>query len=263
MTSTTFFIVFIPVLAIILLAVNLILAPHNPYQEKDSVFECGFHSFLGQNRTQFSISFFIFALLFLLFDLEILLVYPFSVSGYNNDIYGLVIMLVFFVALTLGFVFELGKNALSIESKQTLSHVNREIPKPHAYIDDLDLQSSPKPHAFTSLPLQSVVTNPLDLRLINALAYADHIEDEDAQFVRENIGKMSKEAQEEVSTMIYGHPYALIVTPFGSTDGSNVRSIDPVTKKPVDGTSGSKDGNNSDGTSGSKDGNNSGGTSGN
>ena len=68
MTSTTFFFIFIPILGIILLLVNFILAPHNPYQEKDSVFECGFHSFLGQNRTQFSISFFIFALLFLFFN---------------------------------------------------------------------------------------------------------------------------------------------------------------------------------------------------
>jgi NADH-ubiquinone oxidoreductase chain 3 len=121
MTSTTFFFVFIPLLAIILLAVNLIFAPHNPYQEKDSAFECGFHSFLGQNRTQFSISFFIFALLFLLFDLEILLVYPYVVSAYTNGIYGLTIMLIFFLALTLGFAFELGKNALKIDSRQMLN----------------------------------------------------------------------------------------------------------------------------------------------
>ena len=121
MTSTTFFLIFIPVLAIILLAVNLIFAPHNPYQEKNSAFECGFHSFLGQNRTQFSISFFIFALLFLLFDLEILLVYPYVVSAYTNGIYGLVIMLIFFLVLTLGFAFELGKNALKIDSKQMIN----------------------------------------------------------------------------------------------------------------------------------------------
>src|ERR1700716_4660488 len=121
MTSITFFLVFIPLLAFILLAVNLILASHNPYKEKDSVFECGFHSFLGQNRTQFSISFFIFALLFLLFDLEILLVYPYIVSAYSNGIYGLIIMLVFFFILTLGFVFELGKNALKIDSRQVSS----------------------------------------------------------------------------------------------------------------------------------------------
>jgi NADH-ubiquinone oxidoreductase chain 3 len=118
MSSLTFFFLFIPLLAIILLLVSIILSPHNPYQEKNSAFECGFHSFLGQNRTQFSISFFIFALLFLLFDLEILLVYPYIVSAYTNGIYGLIIMLVFFFILTLGFVFELGKNALKIDSRQ-------------------------------------------------------------------------------------------------------------------------------------------------
>lgn len=127
MTSTTFFFVFIPLLAIILLAINLIFAPHNPYQEKDSAFECGFHSFLGQNRTQFSISFFIFALLFLLFDLEILLVYPYVVSAYTNGVYGLSIMLIFFLALTLGFAFELGKNALKIDSRQMLTLINNKL----------------------------------------------------------------------------------------------------------------------------------------
>lgn len=87
--------------------------------QKNGVFECGFTSFLGQNRTQFSISFFIFALLFLLFDLEILLVYPYLVSAYINEIYGLTILLLFLLALTLGFVFELGKKALTIDSRQT------------------------------------------------------------------------------------------------------------------------------------------------
>jgi NADH-ubiquinone oxidoreductase chain 3 len=118
MTSITFFFFFVPLLALIFLGVNLIFAPHNPYQEKDSAFECGFHSFLSQNRTQFNISFFIFALLFLLFDLEILLVYPYVVSSYNNGIYGLMLMLIFFLALTLGFAYELGKNALKIDSRQ-------------------------------------------------------------------------------------------------------------------------------------------------
>jgi NADH-ubiquinone oxidoreductase chain 3 len=118
MTSLTFFFIFIPFLALILLVINILLSPHNPYQEKNSVFECGFHSFLGQNRTQFSISFFIFALLFLLFDLEILLVYPYVVSAYVNSLYGLIVMLIFFLILTLGFAFELGKNALKIESRQ-------------------------------------------------------------------------------------------------------------------------------------------------
>ena len=70
---------------------------------------------------QFSISFFIFALLFLLFDLEILLTYPYSVSQYVNEGYGLVIMLIFIFILVIGFVFEIGKKALSIDSKQIVN----------------------------------------------------------------------------------------------------------------------------------------------
>ena len=128
MSSLTFFLIFIPILAFILLNVNLIFAPHNPYGEKKTAFECGFHSFLGQNRTQFSISFFIFALLFLLFDLEILLIYPYSVSSYINDIYGLIIMLIFFVLLTLGFIFELGKEALKIDIKQLQISKSKKTP---------------------------------------------------------------------------------------------------------------------------------------
>lgn len=119
MSSTIIFFVIVPILAAILLAINLIFAPHNPYMEKNSAFECGFSSFLGQNRTQFSISFFIFALLFLLFDLEILLVYPYLVSAYTNEAYGLSFILLFLLALTLGFAFELGKKALSIDSRQS------------------------------------------------------------------------------------------------------------------------------------------------
>ena len=118
MTVFTYYAIFVIIIAFVLLFINIMLASHNPYMEKKTAFECGFHSFLGQNRTQFSISFFIFALLFLLFDLEILLIFPYAVSAYTNELYGLVIMLIFFLALTLGFAFELGKNALNIESKQ-------------------------------------------------------------------------------------------------------------------------------------------------
>ena len=98
MTSLTFFFIFVPILAVILLTINIMLSPHNPYQEKNSAFECGFHSFLGQNRTQFSISFFIFALLFLLFDLEILLVYY---NGYLLN--GITLMLMLSFMLTFSF----------------------------------------------------------------------------------------------------------------------------------------------------------------
>ena len=115
MKSTTFFFTLIPILASILLLVNIFLAPHNPYQEKNSPFECGYHSFLGQNRTQFNISFFIFALLFLLFDIDILFI------AYLNNIYGLIIFFFFFFLLITGLAFELGKGALNISSKQNIS----------------------------------------------------------------------------------------------------------------------------------------------
>lgn len=114
----TFFLCFIPILALLLLGLNLLFAPHSPYQEKSSTFECGFHSFLGQNRTQFSISFYLFAILFLIFDLELIAINPLIVSFYINGVYGLIILLAFFSILTAGFVFEIGKKALSIDSKQ-------------------------------------------------------------------------------------------------------------------------------------------------
>jgi NADH-ubiquinone oxidoreductase chain 3 len=115
----TFFFIFVIVIALLFIILNFLLAPHNPYQEKYSIFECGFHSFLGQNRTQFGIKFFIFALVYLLLDLEILLIFPFAVSEYINNIYGLILTLIFISIITIGFIYELGKNALKIESKQT------------------------------------------------------------------------------------------------------------------------------------------------
>ena len=121
MSSMTFFIVVVSILALLFLVINLILAPHNPYQEKYSIFECGFHSFLGQNRTQFGIKFFIYALIYLLLDLEILLIYPFAVSEYINNLYGLIITLIFIIIITVGFVFELGKGALKIDSRQNIN----------------------------------------------------------------------------------------------------------------------------------------------
>ena len=120
----TLFMLVVVVIAILFLAINLIFAPHNPYQEKYSIFECGFNSFLGQNRTQFGVKFFIFDLVYLLLDLEILLTFPFALSEYINDIYGLTVALMFIIIITIGFVFELGKSALKIDSRQVITLFN-------------------------------------------------------------------------------------------------------------------------------------------
>ena len=117
--------IFVPVLALILLALNLFLAPTKVDEAKLAPYECGFSPVHGQTRSNFSIHFYIVAMLFLVFDLEILLLYPYVVSAYTNGIYGLVIALVFSLVLTLGFAFELGKNALKIESRQVYNFQNK------------------------------------------------------------------------------------------------------------------------------------------
>lgn len=131
MSSMTFFMVLVFIIAILFLVLNFALAPHNPYQEKYSIFECGFHSFLGQNRTQFGIKFFIFGLVYLLLDLEIISIFPYGVSEYDNGIYGLAVVLIFTIMITIGFVFELSKNALKIESRQSLTNLK----KSNTYLD--------------------------------------------------------------------------------------------------------------------------------
>jgi NADH-ubiquinone oxidoreductase chain 3 len=122
MSSVTLLFIIVSIIALLFLALNFILAPHNPYQEKYSIFECGFHSFLGQNRSQFGVKFFIFALVYLLLDLEILVIYPYGLSSYENGVYGLIIVLIFIGIITVGFIFELGKSALKIDSRQSYNY---------------------------------------------------------------------------------------------------------------------------------------------
>jgi len=120
MSSMTFFFLFVSILALVFLIVNLILAPHNPYKEKTSIFECGFDSFSDQNRMPFGIKFGTFGILFLLFDLEITLLFPYGLSEDSNGIYGLLVVVAFGAFITLGFVFEIGKGALTIDSRQNI-----------------------------------------------------------------------------------------------------------------------------------------------
>jgi NADH-ubiquinone oxidoreductase chain 3 len=121
----TLLIIFICIIALLFLVINIIFAPHNPYQEKYSIFECGFHSFLGQNRMQFSVKFFVYAFLYLILDLEIVLIFPIALSAYTNDIYGLTIGIIFIIIVTIGFIFELGKGALQIDSKQYVNNLKK------------------------------------------------------------------------------------------------------------------------------------------
>jgi NADH-ubiquinone oxidoreductase chain 3 len=156
MSSMTLFILFVSIIALLFLFINLVFAPHNPYQEKDSMFECGFHSF-QQSRSPFNIAFFIYALVYLLLDLEILLTFPFAVSEYVNNIYGLIITLGFITIITIGFVYELGKGALKIPSKQYTYTIKNQ---PLIHISYIKTKSAEitKPHPFITSTLQSSIS---------------------------------------------------------------------------------------------------------
>lgn len=107
---------FVPILAVLLLGLNLLLATHKPDEAKVSAYECGFSPVYGQTRSTFQIHFFLVALLFLVFDLEILLLFPIALTLYQVSMFGFSIALIFFIVLTIGFVLEIGSGAIKVTS---------------------------------------------------------------------------------------------------------------------------------------------------
>jgi len=79
--------------------------------EKLSVYECGFNPF-SDSRTEFDVKFYIVAILFIIFDLEISFLFPFSVCLDSISISGFYFMLIFLFILTIGFFYEWKKGAL-------------------------------------------------------------------------------------------------------------------------------------------------------
>src|ERR1700744_3098605 len=116
MNSLLMTFIFIPILALILLMLNLLLSPNRPDSEKVLTYECGFSPILGQTRNTFHISFFLIALAFLILDLEILLFFPISVSLTQIGNFGLVIALIFFIILTLGYIIEILAGNLKVSN---------------------------------------------------------------------------------------------------------------------------------------------------
>jgi NADH-ubiquinone oxidoreductase chain 3 len=108
--------IIVPILAVLLLGLNLLLAAHKPDEAKVSAYECGFSPVYGQTRSTFQIHFFLVALLFLVFDLEILLLFPIAVTLYQVSIFGFSVALLFFIVLTIGFILEIGSGAIKVTS---------------------------------------------------------------------------------------------------------------------------------------------------
>jgi NADH-quinone oxidoreductase subunit A len=91
-----------------------ILGPHRPNDEKLSPYECGFEAF-EDARMKFDVRYYLVAILFILFDLEIAFLFPWAIVLKEIGMFGFVAMLVFLGILTVGFAYEWMKGALEWE----------------------------------------------------------------------------------------------------------------------------------------------------
>ena len=101
-------------LGMILLSVGRILAPHRPNPEKDSPYECGFEAF-EDARMKFDVRYYLVAILFILFDLEIAFLFPWAVALKEIGVAGFWAMMIFLTILVVGFLYEWKKGALDWE----------------------------------------------------------------------------------------------------------------------------------------------------
>ena len=93
---------------------NLILSPKHPDPEKLSAYECGFEPF-EDSRIEFDVRFYLVAILFIIFDLEIAFLFPWAIALDEIGTFGLVAMAIFLGVLVVGFIFEWKKGALEWE----------------------------------------------------------------------------------------------------------------------------------------------------
>ena len=93
---------------------NFFAAPSNPDPEKLSAYECGFEAF-DDSRMEFDVRFYLVAILFIIFDLEIAFLFPWAISLGNIGALGFWSMMVFLSVLTIGFIYEWKKGALEWE----------------------------------------------------------------------------------------------------------------------------------------------------
>jgi NADH-ubiquinone oxidoreductase chain 3 len=119
MNNLFFLFIFVPLLSLILLGLNVLLATHRPDEAKVSAYECGMNVIIGQTRSPFQIQFMVVALLFLIFDLEIILLFPLAVSLYQVSGFGFSIAMIFLFVLTIGFVLEIGSGAIELTNLDT------------------------------------------------------------------------------------------------------------------------------------------------
>ena len=96
------------------IVLNYFLSPKMPDPEKLSSYECGFEPF-SDSRMEFDVRFYLVAILFIIFDLEIAFLFPWAISLGKIGIFGFISMMIFLFILTIGFIYEWKKGALDWE----------------------------------------------------------------------------------------------------------------------------------------------------
>ena len=111
---------YLPILIFLIMAIgisvgaitfSLILGKKNSYKEKASTYECGFEPF-QDSRSKFEVKFYLVAILFIIFDLEIIFLFPWAIAFDQLDLFGFLSMMFFLLVLTIGFAYEWMKGAL-------------------------------------------------------------------------------------------------------------------------------------------------------
>lgn len=98
----------------VMIIAGFVLGPHKPDSEKNSPYECGFEAF-EDSRMKFDVRYYLVAILFILFDLEIAFLFPWAVVLDKIGLFGFWAMLLFLGILVVGFIYEWKKGALEWE----------------------------------------------------------------------------------------------------------------------------------------------------
>jgi NADH-quinone oxidoreductase subunit A len=102
------------VMGAVLLGLGFVLAPRRPDAEKSSPYECGFEAF-EDSRMKFDVRYYLVAILFIIFDLEIAFLFPWAVALNKIGMAGFLAMLAFLSILVVGFIYEWKRGALEWE----------------------------------------------------------------------------------------------------------------------------------------------------
>ena len=112
--SIILFLIIALILSVGFIVINFLFSPKKPDPEKLSAYECGFEPF-NDSRMEFDVRFYLVAILFIIFDLEIAFLFPWAISLGEIGFLGFISMMIFLAILTVGFIYEWKKGALDWE----------------------------------------------------------------------------------------------------------------------------------------------------